>query len=196
MLRELPGGERQLSRVWWRGAHFYIGEPPRFDKGNTDQFNLRKAKFRFSLDEIAAHYSFYIEKSHLEMDDRWEWPTFVHALRQTEMTDYLKRVMTEHDLAVVIERSTGRDSIVHSRMEVTAGDPLTRSEAGVSRSINWADLADELEAVVPDDEWCDVFFGGRMAKADAIAVGAEIAEPVVKAFIALLPLYDACGRRY
>jgi hypothetical protein len=185
---------RNFETYSGRGARVYIGQPPRFDKGNPDQFNLPRAKFRFSLDESAAYYSFYIERPNHEMDDQWEWPIFLDALRRSEMTDYLEKVMAEHNLSMVVERSTGGATPVHSRVEVSLGDPLTRTVAGVSLPIAWADLADELENAVATD-WYDVFFGGRMAKADAIAAGAEIAVPVIEVYVALLPLYDACAKR-
>lgn len=176
-----------------RGGHG-LGQPPRFDKGNLGQFNLPRAKFRFSLNEFAVYYSFYIERSNHEMDDQWEWPIFLDALRRSEMTDYLEKVMAEHNLSMVAERSTGRATPVHSRVEVSLGDPLTRTVAGVGLPIAWADLADELENAVATD-WYDVFLGGQMAKADAIAAGAKIAVPVTEVYVALLPLYDACAKR-
>ncbi len=45
-----------------RRQQVLLGQPPRFDRHNTDRFNLRPAKFFFSLDDVHAYYGFYVEK--------------------------------------------------------------------------------------------------------------------------------------
>lgn len=166
-----------------------IGEPPRFDKGNLDGFNFKKAKFNFRLNEDEARYGFYIEKSDKEMDETWEWSNFLQVIRRSETMPWLESIMREYELHFLIESWINGPKKYPHQIIVKLGSPLVRVEADKHQTISWERLAITLNSI-SEAVWCDVNLCTSMPKEDAIEAGAEITKPVVETFVALLPLYD------
>lgn len=152
----------------------------------------RSAKFYFQLDEEKAHYGFLIEKSDEKMGDGWDWSRFLQALEEDEaLQETVAAAMADHDLHWRVEVMAD-DEIV--RVATVAGDePLSWEEDGETESVSWSDFVERLRAV-EDDQWCDLWLRATMDKDAAIEAGTAIADPVVAACRALLPLYEACWR--
>ncbi|MEZ4519875.1 MAG: hypothetical protein R3C44_24605 [Chloroflexota bacterium] len=185
-------GRPFLSNVVSRRTMVLIGQPPRFDSNNVDKINLRKAKFYFRLNETGANYGFYIEKEDKPMDDSWEWPTFLKALRETAVTSAVEQAMVDHDLAWFVQHYEGSKDGPRSDLNFVLGDPLIQQMAEGERPITWSDLAGRLDEAAPLD-WYDVFLRRQLSRDEAMALGAKIVEPVVDVFRPLIPLYNACA---
>jgi hypothetical protein len=196
-LSAVTGRSFQSHAIYPR-AIVLIGEPPRFAPNNENKLNFRVAKYSFRLNEHAAHYGFYIEKSDEPMNEEWEWPRFLKALSQPMLVESLESASRKHDLRWSIDRwnsrqENGQWGDPHNSFEVLPADPLLRLHEGEQLALSWEQFAGELEHFSPG-VWCDLRLHHTMPKLEAIEWGASIAEPVTEVFRALLPLYDACGK--
>jgi len=162
----------------------------------TPKAPSRKAKFLLGLDEAKAYHGFYIEKNSEEMDDAWDWPQFIAALKDDlALRRTIQDAMEEYDLAWKVTLFDS-DHEYKSTTVVTAesgGLALRAEESNDTRALTWDDfvtLLDELD----DEEWCDLYLNQSITKANAIELGVAIADEITTVWSALLPLYDACAQ--
>jgi len=158
-----------------------------------DDQRQRSAKFYFRLDEEKADYGFLIEKSDEKMDEKWDWSRFLGALEDDEaLRDTVAMAMAEYDLHWRVE-VLAADEAYDRVAVVNDNEPLTWEEEGETEDISWSDFVQRLREVEAD-QWCNLRLRATREKAAAVEAGTEIADPVVNAFRALLPLYEACWR--
>lgn len=154
----------------------------------------RSAKFYFQLDEEKAHYGFLIEKSDEKMDDKWDWSRFLSALeKDKELQETVAEAMDEHDLQWRVEVLDAQQEEYDRVATVAREEPLVWNEEGETEKVSWSDFVGRLRAI-EDNQWCNLWLRATMEKDAAVEAGTGIADPVVAAYRALLPLYEACWR--
>lgn len=61
------------------------------------EMGARKAKYTIELDERYAYYGFYIERNSGPMDDTWDWPRFLAALKsRANLLAIVEQAESEH----------------------------------------------------------------------------------------------------
>lgn len=166
----------------YRRQEVLFGEPPRFERHNTDKFNFRPAKFFILLNDIEARYGFYIEKPNHSRGTAWEWDNFIEAIDSTEVRIAVDRASAAHSLRWKVEESYGQGLRQRATWHVFAGPE------------SWKQVSGALKAASSDNSrWLDVYLETRISPEESVAAGAQIAEPITATYLALLPLYDACA---
>jgi hypothetical protein len=164
----------------------HIASPSYYDSKSK----WRQPKFFAGLDEELATFGFLIEKSDEPMDETWHWPKFLAALEGgPELCQRIETAMAARSLdwRVWLQPEPG----LAARVPVS-GDKLvwTPRPEGDAEEITWQAFFEKLRAI-PEGQWCDLNLATSMAKADSIAAGPAIVEPIIAVFRALLPLYEA-----
>ena len=175
------------SYAIYRQAEVHIVQPAHYVVEGRRR--LREAKFIFRLDAQRASYGFYIEKNDGEMDDTWDWPRFLKALKgdaalQRQTHAAMLQLQLRWD--VNLERHEELDAVV----EATQDGLRWQEGQKKPENITWPAFVERLEAIDPN-RWCNLYLLAQMPKEQAIALGAGIAEPVTRVYRALLPLYAA-----
>lgn len=174
-------GRTFLHHAVYRRPEVLFGEPPRFDRQNQGEMNLRVAKFFIYLDSEVASYGFYVEKPHYLMTPEWEWPAFVQAMADDALVSEVDAAMREHNLRWRIVESDGETQAIHQQITISTANPLDRSSL--------SGLTDAGERTY----WYDLFLKAQMPREEAVAAGVGIVEPITDVYMALLPLYNACA---
>ncbi len=183
--------EEWVSSPVYRRSVVYIAQ----SKLSKKEQGVRKAKFKFGLNEQAAQYGFYIEKNDGPMDESWDWPRFMkalekddllcrkidHAIRKYELEweAYLWGNKEEDGLALAVQVTD--DGLT---MKYRCEEP---KEFTCKRFFSYLNKIDEKL-------WCDVYLTSKMEKELAIKEGVHIATLAAEIYMALTPLYLACKR--
>ncbi len=177
-----------LSYAIYRRAEVHIVLPERYH--NTQKDRARDAKLVFELDVTGARYGFYIEKNNGPMDGAWHWLNMLAALGSDEaLQQATSKAMRRQRLQWEV--------YIAPTLEATA--LVAAGEGGLewrgqgndeAESLSWPQFAERLSAI-DADAWCNLYLCARMTKEEGLAASAGIAGPVVEAYRALLPLYDA-----
>jgi hypothetical protein len=180
-------GRKFESQAVSRRCEVYVYEPHRFNIKTP----LRKAKFRFAVDESGVRHGFYIEKNDGPMDTTWDWTRFVAALaRDSALCTRTAAILTEQDLRLNLDIGV----LGHSdwtTTEVTAtpeGAACWRSGNDAPETISWTEFVARLQAL-PVAQWCDLMVCQSLPRGRAIALRVGLASQVTKIWHALLPLY-------
>ncbi len=191
-LSTLTGKEFE-SRVVARQSRVFVVMPNAF---NPDK-SLHEAKFHFSLNDEGANYNFYVEKNNGEMDDSWDWLRVLDALtNDVAIQDAVKKAMETYELQWHIYLTKAEGSCTRAAtVTATSGGLTLRIEAdGQEHELDWIGIIAYLENLDVND-WCDLYLTHFMPKEEAIDLGVGIANEVVKAWNALMPLYLAAVDR-
>ncbi len=177
----------QRSQVQVAEPEYFAGRDPR-----------AVAKYLFTLDDEGVAYGFYIEKSARPMDSSWQWPLFLAALRgRAALRTRVEEAMRRHSLQGTIELYDASETKVVARTVVQAGDSGLLMQTNVQDApgpADWEDVVTLLESV-PADVRCAVQFSAALPRTAALGQGGRLADTVVNAWTALLPLYEAATRR-
>lgn len=181
-LRDKTGRDFVHHSVY-RRQQVLFGEPPRFDKDNSDKFNFQPAKFFIQLTDTEARYGFYIEKPSGDRHPSSEWNTFLTAVTRPAIQTTVDWAAQAAPLRWQIEQSYAPEF-----RERTVWQQRVAPE-------RWPEVVALLEAATPDKtRWIDLYLEASMSPDEAIAAGVAIAEPITAVFQSLLPVYDACAR--
>ncbi len=178
----------------YRRAHVYIARAGCYME--TQKEGVRNAKFRMALQSEGARYGFYIERNSEAMDEGWDWLHFVAGLRNEDSKlQLVSAAMRQHGVtAQPYLVGSDNKSTLPGRL-VAGPDGLTWCPAGGGAvATAWPDFAEMLSSLDPT-RWCDLYFQAEMSKAEAIELGVDIADRVVKTFVGLLPLYTLSLRQ-
>lgn len=146
---------------------------------------VKVPKFVVQLDTERLLYGFYIEKSDEPMDDEWFWPRFVDLIAKTRWQHALEQAMAEENLYWWLD--------LQERQSATgaygpAGEITVSSFEPEATFETFDAFVDHLRGL-PADQWCNLFLAATIAKQEALAKRAHIAEAISKALAALAPMY-------
>ena len=186
------GQEEWISSPVYRRAVVYIAQ----SKVSKKEQGVRKAKFRFGLDEQGANYGFGIEKNNGPMDEAWDWPRFMTALEEDgslcgKIEDAIRQYELVWEAYLWDDQSEGGLAMA---VQVTDDGLMIRHFLD-----NWVaefSCARFFSALNAIDEqlWCDLYLLSKMEKELAIKEGVHIATLAAEIYMALMPLYLACTR--
>ena len=181
-------GKNFESYAIYRRAEVHIVQLHRY---NTD-IRWREPKFVFDLDYERARYGFYIEKNEGPMDNSWKWLIFLDALeRNTMLRQAIQAVMCQLNLHWEIHVSEkGIEEMAAQATATPQALTWKRETKDEPEIVTWHGFISRLGDIEPN-KWCDLYLCAHLDKAACIAAGIGLAEPVVRVYHALLPLYQA-----
>lgn len=184
--------EEWVSSPVYRRSAVYIAQ----SKLSKKEQGVRKAKFKFGLDEQGANYGFYIEKNDGPMDESWDWLRFMTALERDEsLCRKVEQAIRQYGLeweAYLWNKQ--REGGLAMAVQVTDDGLMMRHFLD-----NWEDeftcerFFSALSAI-DDQVWCDLYLSSKMEKELVIKEGVKIATSATEVYMALMPLYLASTR--
>ena len=179
------------SYAIYRRAEVHVAQPTHYDA----KIKWQQVKFVFELDPVGATYGFYIEKNDGPMDDTWDWPRFLAALRdQPELRQRVDEAARRLELRWEVYVWDDGGLIAKVPPNPSGWAWQGQQAEGEEEEMAWPALVQRLDAIATD-KWCDLYLLTSMSKEDAIAAGTGLADAAARAYDALLPLYDACRPR-
>jgi hypothetical protein len=178
------------SYALYRQAMIHIAQPEHY----STKTKWREAKYEFALDAEQARFGFYIEKNDGPMDGTWHWPNLMAALEgDAALRHKVETAMREHQLRwdLYIWADVGLLARVRAGAEGLLCTSKNGAEQEATSMLAFIKRLRELEA----DKWADLVLYRTMSKAEALAEGAGLADPVAEVYRALLPLYEASTRQ-
>ncbi len=141
------------------------------------------AKFFARADEETLAWGFYIERPAADKEASRDWGAFLKWLGEADNDDWLRGIAREQGLVVYDAHQRSFSGILEPQE-----DRWVRNDGGGDGD------AGALAAIIanwPKESWLDLMVAKRIAKAEAIDRGADIAADVATLFGALFPLYEA-----
>ena len=149
------------------------------------------AKYLFDVSPDGAFYGFYIEKNSGPMDNSWDWPRFVRALKEDSALQARTQVaMAELGLRWEINVELPEAPLNRYVVEEDGSLYLIAEGEDDREEIDWNGFAQLLEAI-PDDAYCNLTLATRINQERAIELGVGIANEAANVYQALMPLYEA-----
>ncbi len=184
--------EEWVSSSVYRRAVVYIAQ----SKLSKKEQGVRKAKFKFGLDEQRAKFGFYIEKNDGPMDEAWDWLRFMTALeKDVSLCRKIEHAISKYELEWEVylwdKQNEGGLAMI---VQVTDDGLMMRHLVE-----NWvAEFSCErfFSALntIDDQQWCDLYLVSKMGKNLAIKQGTKVAATAAEVYKALMPLYIASTR--
>jgi hypothetical protein len=150
----------------------------------------REAKFFFKLNPERASFGWCIERGNVLLDDSWDWPRFLRALRDSEtLRTEVEGAMSRLDLhwEWYVREDGGLIAKVFQEGDAWSWEGVNGEG---KESIPWDGFIDRLESA-DEQKWYELYLCRDMDKDEALKLGPQLIEPVTDAFSALVPLYLA-----
>lgn len=193
LTRRLSEVSGRFFQSWaiYRQPAVHIAQPSHYDP----KAKWQQAKFVFQVNPEGATYGFYIEKNEGPMDDTWDWPRFLSSLeRDEQLRTQVGAALRQ--LGLHWEVYVWDDGGLVAQVRASQSGFLWEWESiDESEDIEWLGFTERLRAIEAD-KWCDLYLCMFLSKADAIAAGLHVVEPVIEVYRALLPLYEASTPRH
>jgi len=162
--------------------------------GYSAEDKTERAKLALGLDADAARYGLYIERGSAGQSPGRHWSIFCEVMaKEGDLSRELQSSLISNGMFLEALAFDDGDLLGKQRIEVTESG-LVLSAGEENEVIAWPDLPEHLAALWPEQH-LDVWLCGSLESADVLAKGTAFSGHVVKAYSAVLPLYEAIVSR-